>query len=251
MVATKVRLRFAKRGDLRFASHHDLMRCLERALRRAAMPVAYTQGFTPRPKVYFAQALALGIEGRREVVEIELAEPLSAEAVIQRLGAVLPAGFDLVEAELLAPGRPARPVSVCYHLAIPPERRGQAETALATLLAERHHLVRRNRHARDVPFDLRASVIGAELDCAGCLRFQLKIDPVGTARADELLEALGLRDLLDSGSVLVRDDIELAPAPTWGAGPPSGLHDPGDAHPPKADFASAGRRPPEPASHPN
>src|SRR4051812_1089962 len=70
-VAFKVRLRFAKRGDLRLVSHHDLMRCLERALRRAAIPMAASQGFNPRPKIMFPLALALGIEGDREVVELE------------------------------------------------------------------------------------------------------------------------------------------------------------------------------------
>ena len=58
VAATKVRLRFAKRGDLRLVSHHDLMRCLERMLRRANLPMAYSQGFNPRPKVVFSLALA-------------------------------------------------------------------------------------------------------------------------------------------------------------------------------------------------
>ncbi len=74
--ATRVRLRFAKRGDLRLISHHDLMRCLERMLRRAALPVAHSRGFNPRPKATFALALALGIEGCREVLDLDLDEPM-------------------------------------------------------------------------------------------------------------------------------------------------------------------------------
>ncbi len=73
---TKVRLRFAKRGDLRLVSHHDLLRCLERMLRRAQVPIAQTQGFNPRPKITFALALGLGIESLCEIVDLELAEPL-------------------------------------------------------------------------------------------------------------------------------------------------------------------------------
>src|SRR3954471_15472064 len=87
---TKVRLRFAKRGDLRLVSHHDLMRCLERALRRAAIPMAASQGFNPRPKIMFPLALARGIEGDREVVEWELAEPMEPAEVIGRLAAQAP-----------------------------------------------------------------------------------------------------------------------------------------------------------------
>src|SRR4051812_6059853 len=87
---TKVRLRFAKRGDLRLISHHDLMRCLERMLRRAGVPIAHSQGFNPRPKAVFPLALALGIEGRREVVELELTEPIEPAELLGRLAACAP-----------------------------------------------------------------------------------------------------------------------------------------------------------------
>src|SRR4051794_5840813 len=105
MVASKVRLRFAKRGDVRLISHHDLMRCLERALRRAEIPLATSQGYNPRPKVVFALALALGIEGRREVVELELAGPMEPAEVLRRLRAEAPAGLEFLEAEAVGPGR--------------------------------------------------------------------------------------------------------------------------------------------------
>ncbi len=88
--ATKVRLRFAKRGDLRLVSHHDIMRCLERMLRRASIPMVLSQGFSPRPKITFALALGLGIEGRREVVDLELSEPLEPAVLLGRLAAVAP-----------------------------------------------------------------------------------------------------------------------------------------------------------------
>jgi radical SAM-linked protein len=83
--ATRVRLRFAKCGDLRLVSHHDIMRCLERMLRRARIPIALTQGYNPRPKITFALALGLGIEGRSEVVDLELAEPLEPAELLGRL----------------------------------------------------------------------------------------------------------------------------------------------------------------------
>ena len=123
MTATKVRLRFAKRGDLRLVSHHDLLRCLERTLRRAQIPMAVSQGFNPRPKIVFALALALGIEGRREVVELELAEPLEPAEVLQRLTAVSPPGLDWLDVEAVAPGRSAPQVeAVQYFLEVPVDR---------------------------------------------------------------------------------------------------------------------------------
>src|SRR5215469_3325970 len=90
--ATKVRLHFAKRGDLRLVSHHDLLRCLERTVRRASIPIALSQGFNPRPRIVFALAMALGIEGRREVVDLELAEPLEPAEILRRLTLASPPG---------------------------------------------------------------------------------------------------------------------------------------------------------------
>ena len=87
--SAKYRLRFAKTGDLRLVSHIDLLHCFERLLRRAALPFASTQGFHPKPKIVFAQALALGVVGENEVVEIELepggAASLASEELLARL----------------------------------------------------------------------------------------------------------------------------------------------------------------------
>ncbi|MCA1684535.1 MAG: TIGR03936 family radical SAM-associated protein [Planctomycetia bacterium] len=210
---TKVRLRFSKGGDLRLVSHHDLLRCLERLLRRAEIPVAQSQGFNPRPKLVFTLALALGIEGRREVLELDLAEPMGPDEVRLRLRAAAPPGLDFLEAEAVPPGRPAHAQAVEYQLDVPADRRDAAVAALARFLASTDWPYTRHRpdRDRDVAVDLRPFVLGAELDPAGVLRFRMKILPSGSARAEELIEALGLRDLLGQGSVLVRTEMELVP----------------------------------------
>jgi radical SAM-linked protein len=210
--ATKVRLRFAKRGELRLISHHDLLRCLERTLRRAQIPMALSQGFNPRPKVVFAQALALGIEGRREVVELDLAEPLEPAEVLLRLHAATPPGLDWLEAEAVPPGRPAQVEAVRYALEIPANRRDAARFGLTTLLASTSWPYTRHRpdRDRDVAIDLRPFLLEAELDPLGVLRFRLKMTPNGAARPEEVIEALGLRDLLGEGAVLIRTEVELA-----------------------------------------
>ena len=74
MVRDKVRIRFRKCGTLRLVSHHDLMRCFERMLRRAALPYHSTEGFNPKPRLIFALSLGLGIIGCQEVAELELDE---------------------------------------------------------------------------------------------------------------------------------------------------------------------------------
>ncbi len=211
MTATKVRLRFAKCGDLRWVSHHDLAHCLERTLRRALIPMALSQGFNPRPKVVFAQALALGIEGRRELVELDLAEPLEPAIVLDRLRLCSPAGLEWIDAEAVAPGASApRVAALHYRMEVPADRRAATSTRLADLLASMQWIYTRHREDRAIPMDLRPYVLGAELDSFGMLRFQLKMTPNGSARAEELIEALGLSDLLGQGSVLLRTEVELS-----------------------------------------
>src|SRR5258708_23435176 len=124
-----VRLRFAKRGGLHLVSHHDLMRCLERLLRRAEIPMALSQGFNPRPKIVFTLALALGVEGRREVVELELAEPMEPSEILGRLRAHAPSGFDWLEAEAVGSGPPAHARGVQYPLDNLPRERLLAASA--------------------------------------------------------------------------------------------------------------------------
>ncbi len=164
MTATKVRLRFAKRGDLRLVSHHDLLRCLERMLRRAEIPMALSQGFNPRPKIVFAQALALGIEGHREIVDLELAEPMAPAEVLRRLAAAAPPGFEWLDCAAVAPGRPARTESLCYLFEVPTDRREAARDALSAFLASANWPYIRHRPDRDVALDLRPFVLEAELE---------------------------------------------------------------------------------------
>lgn len=211
--AMKVRLRFAKHGDLRLVSHHDLMRCLERMLRRTGLPVAESQGFNPRPRVVFTLALALGIEGRHEALELDLATPVDPAEVLERFRAVSPVGLDWLEAEAVTPGRPSRAVAVTYQIDVPAERVDAAREALARFLASAHWPYARHRADRGetVAIDLRPFVLDADVGPEGGLSFRMKIDPGGSARPEEVLEALGLRDLPGLGAVLARTEMELAP----------------------------------------
>ncbi len=208
--ATKVRLRFAKRGDLRQVSHHDLMRCLERMLRRARIPMATTQGFNPRPKMTFALALGLGIEALREVVDLELTEPWTPSELLARLEACAPPGFVWVDARPLPPVAAApRPRSVAYELAVPEGGREAARAAVAAFLSSASWPAIRRRAERERPFDLRPHVLSAELADDGVLRFRLAVAPEGSARPEDLLEALSLGHLLVEGAFLTRVDVEL------------------------------------------
>jgi radical SAM-linked protein len=94
----KIRLRYAKRGPLRFTSHRDFARAFERALRRAAVPIAYSQGFTPHPKISYASAAPTGVASEAEYLEIGLRTPADPAALRAALDAALSPGLDVIDA---------------------------------------------------------------------------------------------------------------------------------------------------------
>ena len=99
MVRDKVRIRFRKGGELRLVSHHDLMRCFERMLRRSGLPFHSSEGFNPKPRLVFALSLGLGIVGCEEVVELELDEKLPLDEIQARLAAQGPAGLEILRVQ--------------------------------------------------------------------------------------------------------------------------------------------------------
>jgi radical SAM-linked protein len=105
----RVRVRFAKLGKVRFTSHRDVARIWERALRRAELPVAYSEGFSPRPRLSFGLALSTGHESLGEYLDVDLVPAWDGE--VDRLPGLLtpclPAGFAAQAAAPLAPGAPS------------------------------------------------------------------------------------------------------------------------------------------------
>jgi radical SAM-linked protein len=95
----RLRFRFSKTGSLALLSHLDLVRLIERALRRSGLPVSFTGGFHPLPRVQFALALPLGAEADGEWMDIEFTRGLDPAEACQRLQAQLPEGFALLQVE--------------------------------------------------------------------------------------------------------------------------------------------------------
>ncbi|MET8830355.1 TIGR03936 family radical SAM-associated protein [Streptomyces sp. NPDC004610] len=94
----RIRLRYTKRGRLRFTSHRDFQRAFERALRRAEVPMAYSAGFTPHPKVSYANAAPTGTGSEAEYLEIALTAPRDPQRLRALLDESLPPGLDIVDA---------------------------------------------------------------------------------------------------------------------------------------------------------
>ncbi len=103
-VVQRLRLRYAKRGRLRFSSHRDFQRALERALRRAAVPMAYSAGFNPHPRISYANAAPTGAASEAEYLEIALDRRCDVEQIRAALDAALPPGLDITEAVEAGPG---------------------------------------------------------------------------------------------------------------------------------------------------
>ncbi|MEY4323606.1 MAG: hypothetical protein RL410_1387 [Actinomycetota bacterium] len=94
----KIRLRYAKRGPLKFSSHRDFQRAFERAVRRVGVPMAYSAGFNPHPKISYANAAATGHASEAEYVEIGLAARVEPQALLDALLTTMPRGLDVLEA---------------------------------------------------------------------------------------------------------------------------------------------------------
>ena len=100
----RVRVRYAKRDRLRFTSHRDFARAFERALRRGAVPMAYSAGFSPHPKVSYVGAAPTGVASEAEYLEIGLAVVVDVQRLRDVLDASLPPGLDVLECVEARPG---------------------------------------------------------------------------------------------------------------------------------------------------
>src|SRR5579864_6483352 len=94
-IVQRVRLRYAKRGRLRFTSHRDFARAFERALRRGNVPMAYSAGFSPHPKISYLGAAPTGVASEAEYLEIGLATRMDVDEVRRLIDEALPDGLDI------------------------------------------------------------------------------------------------------------------------------------------------------------
>jgi radical SAM-linked protein len=100
--ATRVRLIYAKRGRSRFISHLELIEIIDRACRRARLPLAFSQGHRPAPRLRFSPGLSVGAESECEVLDIDLTDVVPPDEVARRFGAHLPEGLQVVAAEAVS-----------------------------------------------------------------------------------------------------------------------------------------------------
>ena len=196
----RMRLIFSKEGATRYISHLDLARALERALNRAALPVAYTQGFNRRPRLSLAAALPLGYTGAAEVADVWLVEPVAPATFMAQLAAKMPPGIGLRavhETPLIGPSLQQQLAESIYEVAFAEAVDGPAlRDAVAALLAAPTLLreKKRTKDGRPQQFDLRPLILALDVtEGAGpLLRLRLVHTATQTGRPDDVLDALGL-----------------------------------------------------------
>ncbi|GJM22322.1 MAG: hypothetical protein DHS20C15_22370 [Planctomycetota bacterium] len=177
----------AKLGDTRFLGHLDFQRLLERALRRSRLPVWSTQGFNPRFKLVFAEALPLGMASEGEWITFFLNEDLSPEAIREALEPALPQGVQLVAVSRGSPPTTCAPVLFELELRSGPPGERSAADALTELLSRDEYFVEDSRKRGRI--NIRPALIAGEVS-AGHLRVELVANEGRPPRPGPLLEAL-------------------------------------------------------------
>ncbi|WP_214402429.1 TIGR03936 family radical SAM-associated protein [Pseudonocardia lacus] len=164
----RVRVRFAKRGRLRFLSHRDVARSFERAVRRAAVPVAHSHGFSPHPRLSWIGAAPTGSASEAEYVEIGLTRPVDPADLAAALDAALPAGLDVLDAVVAeGKGLADRIDASRWRVELPGVRSADLAAALDALLATDSLVVERVTPSGRRNIDVRAALVRAEVGGAG------------------------------------------------------------------------------------
>jgi radical SAM-linked protein len=199
-IVQRLRIRYAKRGRLRFASVRDFQRSLERALRRADIPVAFSQGFSPHPRISYMNAVPTGVASEAEYVEIALQDHCDPAEVAVRLDAALPAGLDVV-AVVEASGPPlgerlsGPQAASSWQIRFPDVELAALQMALDALVAAASVPVPRVTKSGRTHVDVRAALVSAYVvaDHSGdaCAILQVVVrHGTPSVRPDDVLAAL-------------------------------------------------------------
>ncbi|MDR1999152.1 MAG: TIGR03936 family radical SAM-associated protein [Frankiaceae bacterium] len=191
----RIRIRYAKRGRLRFSSHRDFARAFERALRRAEAPMAFSAGFSPHQKISYLGAAPTGVASEAEYLEIALSRAVDPDALRAALDAALPPGLDIVEAVESA-GAPIAALlqASCWRLEFPGVDPARLSEAIAAFLAAPEAPVERATKDGRRTLDARGPVVSASCqpgDGGSCAIMQLVVrQMIPAVRPDDVLAAL-------------------------------------------------------------
>lgn len=198
----RFRIRYAKRGRARFTSHRDFARAFERALRRAGVPMAFSSGFSPHPRVSYANATSTGVASEAEYLEIGVAARCDPERLREALDAALPAGLDIVEVVEAGGGGLADRLQVAeWSVDLGPAWRGDLDLAVARFGAAAAVVTSRQTKNGPRDFDSRPATLLLETTGPRSLRMVIRHD-TPQVRPEDVVRGL---------AGLVAEEVDLAP----------------------------------------
>lgn len=209
----RYRVRFAKTDLLRWTSHRDLARLWERLLRRAQLQLSMTEGFHPKPRIGFPSALALGISGWDEVVELDLAEEITAADLLQRLSQDDQPGLQIKSVQRMPEGvGKAKLERTDYLISLPDPELGAAEIDRqsisdqidAVLASETVTVERKNK-----PLTVSVAEQILALRLADQIELSLAASDSATLKPTDVLDLIGCADWVEHGSQITRTNVVL------------------------------------------
>jgi radical SAM-linked protein len=211
-IKQRLHITFGKFDTLRYTSNLDIAKLWERVLRRANLPILYSEGFNPRPRIALASALPLGYTSECEIIDISLRETIPLDGVRERLQAASPPGlrlYQIVEVPVRHPALQALVRSAEYRIHFEDDfDRDLLEARIRDFLAADQIHTRRERKGRSLDIDLRPLVYDLRLTPENDLIAHLAVGDHGNARPDELLAELGFGEACVT---IHRFQLHLAP----------------------------------------
>lgn len=194
MSCLRVIVKFSVDGDIRFISHRDMMRMFSRALARADLPIRFSEGFNPRPRLSLVLPRPVGVASDDEMLLLDFTEAVATERIEAGLADQLPDGIALLQVEPVDSSYRPRVRSVRYTLPLEPDQGQSVGRKVAEMLnAELVSVTRQKPGERQQrQRNIRRYIEQAGIDRHGQLYLELLVADDGTARPAELLEWLGL-----------------------------------------------------------
>jgi radical SAM-linked protein len=195
----RLRIRFCRGEEIKFISHLDTMRLWQRALHRAGIPLAYSEGFSPHPRISLAAPLQVGVTSQAELMDIFCTRWVSPHFFTDAVNQQLPSGIKILQVYAVAPTMPSLQSQVShteYEVQIETEReKADIESAIASLLATKKLPWHHERDTGRRSYDLRALIDNLQLTqwhkghCT--IGMRLRCDNGGSGRPEQVAAALG------------------------------------------------------------
>lgn len=215
----RLRIKFNRGNEVRYISHLDITRLWERALRRAGVPLAYSQGFSPHPQIALAVPLSVGMTSEAELMDITCTRNVTPDWLTDMVNRQLPPGIRVLQTQQVSPALPALQAQVRfadYRVEVKTDKdKSEIESAIKNLLALKQLPWQHQRDTGVKSYDLRAlidKILLLDRQAGRCtLGMRLRCDNAGSGRPEQVTAALGFGDYPES---IHRTGLILGPIPS-------------------------------------